>query len=252
MRTDFKTRNKALLDIHMADKCERLLLFKCKLCGVAFDSDQNLKTHRFTHHGNTCEVCDNVYPTIAQLIAHRKSHKKKTFTCEYCSKSFSLHFYYLKHLSKHTGLKPFKCSACSKRFLRSGDRDNHEKNECQRSCPICHEKFARKSALSKHIARHGIISDIYTDNLNNRMNSGSLSLIALIGPNGELIHKCSVCAKLFGSEEEARRHRMQEHVSNFSCNFCAQTFKTSESKLYHMRMKHEGDRLVHICSKCGA
>lgn len=117
----------------MANNCERILLYKCKFCGAAFDTNIELRAHRLTHDGNTCEVCNKVYDTLAQLVSHRKAHAKKTFTCEYCRKSFLMHGVYLKHLSAHTGINPFKCLTCSKRFLRIIDRDNHEKNGCDQA-----------------------------------------------------------------------------------------------------------------------
>lgn len=132
-QTDFKIGNRVLLDVHMTDNCERILLFKCKLCGAAFDSERNVRAHRLTHDGNACEVCNKVYPTIAQLISHRKTHEDKLFRCEYCSKSFLVHAVYLKHLSAHTGINPYKCSTCSKRFLKSVERDSHEKNGCDQA-----------------------------------------------------------------------------------------------------------------------
>lgn len=135
LQTDFKVRNRALLDVHMANDCERILLFKCKFCGASFDSERSAKTHRLTHGQDElmCEVCNKVYPTLAQLVSHRTSHEDKMFTCEYCSKSFLRQVVYLKHVSAHTGLNPFKCSKCSQRFLKSADRDDHEKNSCEQT-----------------------------------------------------------------------------------------------------------------------
>lgn len=129
LQTDFKVGKRALLDVHMANDCERILLFKCQICGAHFDSERSAKTHRLTHVNDElmCEVCYKVYPTLAQLVSHRTSHEDKMFTCEYCEKSFLRQVVYLKHLSAHTGINPFKCSKCSQRFLKSADRERERK-----------------------------------------------------------------------------------------------------------------------------
>lgn len=76
-------------------------------------------------------------------------------------------------------------------------------------------------------------------------------LFRMIGPNGELIHKCKCCAKLFRSKAETSKHMTEMHGHKLNCSFCERTFNTPESRRYHMQAHHGYAGPVHICSKCG-
>ncbi|CAB4066651.1 KRAB [Lepeophtheirus salmonis] len=61
-----------------------------------------------------CDQCGKVLPHRTALTKHiRRSHDKtKTYTCPKCNKVFFENYRLKKHLSIHTGVKPFKCSRC--------------------------------------------------------------------------------------------------------------------------------------------
>lgn len=118
-------------------------------------------------------------------------------------------------------------------------------------CKICKEKFVRESTLSNHMAKHGKCFGLYTCHTQAGSTLGCFFSLRMLGPNGERIHRCKSCTKLFGSKEEARNHNVEVHGHKLNCDFCPKILKTPESRRYHMQSKHGCDGPVHICSKCG-
>ena len=65
--------------------------FKCDSCSKSFVSLSNLQRHEKTIHEGTkyqCEICQNLYHSVAQLSMHFDAihKKKKDFRCELCGK----------------------------------------------------------------------------------------------------------------------------------------------------------------------
>ncbi|XP_040570526.1 uncharacterized protein [Lepeophtheirus salmonis] len=92
----------------------------CSECGKKFKLPSDLQNHIAYAHdiggekSVVCDQCGKVLPHRTALTKHiRRSHDKtKTYTCPKCNKVFFENYRLKKHLSIHTGVKPFKCSRC--------------------------------------------------------------------------------------------------------------------------------------------
>ena len=80
----------------------------------------------------------------------------KGWICDCCGSRFGTKNVLKIHMMNH--LPPlFSCSECDKKFLRSGDLNNHKKlyqgilNEI---CKLCNKRFATKVGLRVHIVRN--------------------------------------------------------------------------------------------------
>jgi len=83
------------------------------------------------------------------------STSSKNHQCPHCGKSFTRKSGLRIHLPSHSKVRNFTCSkGCGKKFLRSNDRNRHERaqhGEKRFVCPGCEERFGRKDALSSHL-----------------------------------------------------------------------------------------------------
>ena len=83
-----------------------------------------------------CPYCiENIFFTKSKNIAlhiRQDHHKKKLFACRYkkdgkrCSKRFKKISDIIHHSCVHTGIKPYKCGICNKRFTRKASLEIHK------------------------------------------------------------------------------------------------------------------------------
>ncbi|EAT37738.1 AAEL010302-PA [Aedes aegypti] len=106
-------------------------------CDWTFHGRANLSNHlRRMHPENgvqalKCDVCGKFIrgkPGI--LNEHKKLHflKEKSYVCPVCGKGFTLNRYLRQHSVIHTGLFPYECSYCGKKFNNKWSMKTHEKN----------------------------------------------------------------------------------------------------------------------------
>ncbi|CAG9830916.1 unnamed protein product [Diabrotica balteata] len=105
----------------------------CHICDKKFFDKSELSKH-FRSHNNErqfkCNICqDKEYKNHYGLKKHLKiihnigsiniPKPEKKFACPLCSKTFAFNNKLQKHLCTHTGIKPFKCLHCDKRFIEN-------------------------------------------------------------------------------------------------------------------------------------
>ncbi|CAL2051144.1 unnamed protein product [Caenorhabditis brenneri] len=106
-------------------------------------------------------VCGKLCQNASELMDHLKIHTKGTrdYNCywEACSlkiKNLATPSQFYRHVTRHTGVKPFKCHICGKRFADFDTVTVHRKihgNTKDFPCSICGRNFAIASSLAKHM-----------------------------------------------------------------------------------------------------
>uniref|UniRef100_A0A8C6TW72 C2H2-type domain-containing protein n=1 Tax=Neogobius melanostomus TaxID=47308 RepID=A0A8C6TW72_9GOBI len=129
----------------------------------------------FNSHGErpfSYTVCNKGFITQDQLVDHTRLHteenteeqpivKQSTVRplkqCPHCEKLFFGSTDLTRHISTHTGERPFRCPVCDRGFIRKDQLVNHKRlhsGEKPFSCTVCDEAFRVSSKLTGHMRRH--------------------------------------------------------------------------------------------------
>ncbi|XP_039655115.1 zinc finger protein 501-like [Perca fluviatilis] len=155
-----------------------------------------------------CPACSKTFKHHTDLQRHVTSHTgERPFDCAECGKTFrhkgSLHI----HMRKHTGEKPFRCLVCGKNFTQSGTLAAHVRihtGEKPFSCSVCNKRYNERGTLARHMRVH----------------------------TGEKPFTCSLCGKRFSEKGNLTKHkRLHTGEKPFSCRACEKNF----SLLSHLR-----------------
>lgn len=106
-----------------------------------------------------CEPCNKFFTHKCHYTQHVKTVHSgvKPFKCQRCGKKFATENELTKHAAKHDGLKPFRCLQCPKSYNNKVDLKRHEKNHefyAPHPCEICGRGFVRRDHLEKHYQSH--------------------------------------------------------------------------------------------------
>ncbi|XP_075214019.1 uncharacterized protein LOC142320214 [Lycorma delicatula] len=106
-----------------------------------------------------CVDCDKVFNKACYLTQHNKSFHSgvKPYKCERCGKRFTAEYLHQEHLSKHAGEKPYKCEICPKQFNHKTDLRRHmclHTGDKPYACDYCGKGFIRKDHMLKHCETH--------------------------------------------------------------------------------------------------
>nr|XP_020443285.1 zinc finger protein 32-like [Monopterus albus] len=160
-----------------------------------------------------------------QTTAHERSLcQDDLYKCPACSKTFKHNTALQRHITCHTGEKPFDCTECGKTFRQKGGLHIHMRKhtgEKPFGCPVCGKNFTQSGTLAVHVRIH----------------------------TGEKPFTCSVCKKRYSERGTLVRH-MRVHTGEkpFTCSLCGKSFSEKGNLNKHMRI-HTGEKPF-SCSEC--
>uniref|UniRef100_A0A0M3J5H1 Zinc finger protein n=1 Tax=Anisakis simplex TaxID=6269 RepID=A0A0M3J5H1_ANISI len=136
--------------------------YKCPKCSKLLSSPSALYTHKKTHGEKTftCEFCPKTFTLKNYLKLHVKQvheQNERKHICQYCNKTFAYAGSLQVHVRTHTGERPYTCRYCPKAFASQGNLQSHERThtgERPYSCSHCGRSFIQKSQLTAHEATH--------------------------------------------------------------------------------------------------
>uniref|UniRef100_A0AAV2K8J2 C2H2-type domain-containing protein n=1 Tax=Knipowitschia caucasica TaxID=637954 RepID=A0AAV2K8J2_KNICA len=74
----------------------------------------------------TCQVCGKVYDNMTHLKRHMSVHTgERPFSCSVCGRCFSRRDHLTRHHISHTGMKPYSCSLCPSAFTSNQSLKRH-------------------------------------------------------------------------------------------------------------------------------
>ena len=124
---------------------------KYKHCGKFFNQLTDCmeqKTHT-EMKSYTCQFCKKSFSYSSACKRHERTHTgEKPYTCKHCNKSFRDLSGCMKHERTHTGEKPYTCKHCKKSFSQSSNYRQHERTHPGEK-PYLHASIV-KSPLTTH------------------------------------------------------------------------------------------------------
>ncbi|XP_059367767.1 gastrula zinc finger protein XlCGF49.1-like isoform X2 [Carassius carassius] len=180
------------------------------------EEDQYDNLHDFTTEERSCFL-------QSEMTSTRKGAQEtgtmSYFTCFQCGKTFSHKGKFNRHMTVHSGKKPFKCNECGKSFSQKGNLNKHMRihdREKPFICKQCGRRFKKKGTLDYHILVH----------------------------TGKKPFICPLCRTFFKRKQNLKSH-MKIHTEEklYTCPQCEKSFKQKRYLEAHMRRIHTGEML---------
>ncbi|KAK3857801.1 hypothetical protein Pcinc_035968 [Petrolisthes cinctipes] len=223
--------------------------FKCEECGKTFSRKANLEIHQ---------------------IVHTKSLTgERTYTCRYCSATFTERRALMIHKNKcfehgyvtvkkagQNNERRYKCIYCGDTFKHSNSLHDHiptHTNIRPFKCDVCDKTFLRKYHLQTHQLVHTRDRNFPCKLCGKAFAQKSSLSTHLYKVHNETVEfECENCGKIFLSKSSLQSHIKLFHggLTSFPCKACGKSFTRKKSLALHYRrcLKGEDD---FQCEECG-
>nr|XP_057940302.1 zinc finger protein with KRAB and SCAN domains 7 [Doryrhamphus excisus] len=176
------------------------------------------------------------------------------FVCSVCDLHLPSDFKLQDHMNLHTGVRPYCCAECGKRFSQIHNYRAHLRTHAQAKaesphCRICLRSFFTDKALKAHLGRAHWQNEFYECDLCKRVFTCLTDC-----QNHVELHRnpkdfvCEKCGRHFDTPKSLKHHMMKSCYAVFKCTDCAETFKKKDALLKHS-FSHLG-LLPYTCVRC--
>ncbi|XP_035537760.1 zinc finger protein 135-like [Morone saxatilis] len=150
-----------------------------------------------------------------------------------------------KHNGVQTGVKPFRCSVCGKRYSWKKSLTDHMRlhSEGKRfSCSVCNKTFQWRRDVVMHMRIHTGEKPFSCSFCGKRFAQNGNLTSHLRGHTGEKPFACSICKKSFADSSTLTKHmKVHTREKSFSCSVCSETFSRKEHLKKHFTI-HAGEK----------
>jgi len=199
-----------------------------------------------------CTVCGFMFKCLRNLERHMTIHTGvKPFQCSFCDKKFREKYWYEMHVLGHKGQLP-QCPVCGGRYARLAEHlPIHSMDNYNHICSVCKRAFRQASTLKRHMLVHtGERRYTCQDCGGWYKTSSSLKKHIRSVHAKEKNHVCSMCGKVFSGSNHLQDHRLvHTNERPYHCETCNKAFKTKFHLDVH-RSVHSSEKLF-VCSTCG-
>ena len=240
----YKTYSKGRLSDHM--KKSHAKDAKCRLCDLAFYTEEGLRRHETTHENEgkkfPCKKCGKYFLTVERMRLHLATLKCNVLvTCAHCPKIMRRQ-YLKKHLATHDD--SLYCKTCSRRFLSKDKMMLHttrcELGQTKVKCSQCELLFSSSSKRSKHQFQVHDMNAHLCPTCGQKCNGLKKLKIHIEGTHGTPKYSCQQCEKKFRCQLYLDRHCETVHQSDsekrYPCSYsnCTRAFPKKQSLESHM------------------
>ncbi|XP_035441254.1 oocyte zinc finger protein XlCOF6 [Spodoptera frugiperda] len=158
-------------------------------CQLTFESLRDMLLHQRSHRacrGNWCRQCGLQFTTLWSCERHLDVHRKKSYACPVCARTYREKYLILKHIPSHFESVLHVCKVCGKVFSLRSRLVQHSKTHSDlraHKCSVCNKGFMKASVLEQHLNIH----------------------------TGFRPYKCTVCPKTFASHPNWYKHLRRVH-----------------------------------------
>ncbi|XP_075538286.1 uncharacterized protein LOC142572805 [Dermacentor variabilis] len=235
------TTNVALIKHLNRHNKEAARKYQCLFCSKCFQTtfsvSRHMKNIHLFDHEHGCELCPHKFATVKEKADHMaKAHVvampkgKRVHKCTDCNFETESLGRFERHRASHTGVYPYECSECPRRFAAKEELSRHVHiihPKGQQNCPQCPRLFQDQLEFDTHLQLH---------------------------QDGQS-HPCEECGHHFENAQALLEHRNKRHDLNlpYECRLCHQRFCNIGQRVTHVRKYHPRVLLKsHVCDICGS